>query len=243
MALTGQDGTQPPPPEPHAALAQSGDLFAPRLFAGAPSHRRHSRTVRLLRVLLPAIAVVLIAIMFGWSHLLPLIEAWRQPADAQVAPAYPASANPTEAALQAQQEVASPRFMGVGSDNLPYSVTADRALQNQDGQGMIVLDNPAAEMTLRDGHWLSLQAARGEFDRRAQTLLLLGGVQLFHDDGYSISTERVAIDLTAQTAAGTSPAEAHGPALAVQTQGFVIDIGQGLVRLQGPSTMILRGAP
>jgi lipopolysaccharide export system protein LptC len=238
MALTGPDDNAPPENSPHRR--RGSDLFAPRAMLQSPAVGRHSRVVRALRIALPVLAALLLAVMIGWQRLLPILDAWQQP---DLEDSTMAGETAPQTALQAQQDVAAPRFMGIGNDNLPYSVTADRARQSQDGRGVIVLEKPTAEMTLRDGHWLALEAAEGAFNREAQTLSLTGGVQLFHDAGYSLTTDQVDIALGEQTATAITPAEGHGPAGAMRAQGFTLDIRAGTLHLQGQSTLIVRSIP
>ncbi len=235
MLLTQHEGD--------AEARKDGDLFAPRAGIHIPAERRRARRVRLLRVLIPLVAVMLAGVLVAWPQILPLLEtlgSFSTSFDDEA----PEAALTSEVAARSEQEVAAPRFMGVGSDNQPFSVTAARATQG-DGRGntTILLDHPQAEMTLSDGHWVSLEAEQGQFDREGQSLVLNGSVRLFHDGGYQLNTGRININLAAQYAESTTLTEGHGPTLELRAQGFVMDAKAGRLILVGPSTLIVRGTP
>ena len=88
------------------------------------------------------------------------------------------------------------------------------------------LEFPKADLTLQGGAWLALAAETGVFLKSSQTLDLAGKVNLFHDRGYEIRTERARIDLKQGTASGDVAVTGQGPFGTLQSEGFQL-LNQG----------------
>jgi lipopolysaccharide export system protein LptC len=113
-----------------------------------------------------------------------------------------------------------PRFQGVDDSNQPYMVTATRATQSKDNT--ITLDNVTADLTTKDKAWLALIAQQGILNLQANTLILKGDVQLYHDAGHEMRTEQVDINLKHLSAEGTTPIVIQGGFGRVTSDKFAI---------------------
>ncbi len=114
----------------------------------------------------------------------------------------------------------NPKFQGVDSQNRPYLVTANRAVQS--GEHVIVLENVAADLTTESGAWLALIARQGTLDMEEESLLLQGNVQLYHDAGHEMQTEQVRVDLGNLNAFGESPVQIQGEFGHIKSNRFTI---------------------
>lgn len=118
--------------------------------------RRHSRLVRLLKVVLPAAAVVVAGIFVGYSML----------SSAGVAR--------VEAGLPAIEDgklvMSNPKLDGFTNNNLPYEMTAARATQALGGASAIHLEKIRGKVPMDAGTEVSFEAASGTFDREGNTL-------------------------------------------------------------------------
>jgi lipopolysaccharide export system protein LptC len=92
---------------------------------------------------------------------------------------------------------------------------------------------------MNDGTWLALTAKVGYYDRQTELLDLVGDVNLFHDQGFEVRTEKAQVDLKGGTASGDLPVEGQGPSGTLTAEGFrAIDSGKTVI-FTGKSKMIL----
>ena len=208
-----------------------------RLKAVAPV-LYYSRMVRLLKILLPLIAGVLVVLAVMWPHL----NRVRQQLSGQ---AIPASEAILQDNLQVQMENA--RFIGADGKERPYTITAVRAIQLEGAPNApkrVRLEEPQADITLADGTWLALTATTGFFQTSDNRLDLNGAVNVFHDKGYEIVTTAASVDLDAGTARGREPVHGQGPfGLLKGEDGFEILNGGEVVIVKGRSKLIIDQLP
>ncbi len=244
-ALRESDGTRPRPPVTRSGsgnLKQDAMTLSSQPYAipvarsrltpmPTPRVRRQSltgyrRTVRVLRVLLPALALGMIGLVAAWPQIAP------NPAEFQIGYA---DLRVTEADLQ----MTGARYVATDAENRPYSISA-RAVRNLvAGGGVMGLEAPEAEITLTDGAWVWATADAGEYRIEAELLDLTGKVQLIHDGGHVLSTSSAAIDLAGGVVSGTEPVIGHGPFGELAGSGFrVTDQGRRLM-LTGESSMTI----
>ncbi|HXV23519.1 MAG TPA: LPS export ABC transporter periplasmic protein LptC [Alphaproteobacteria bacterium] len=204
-----------------------------RLGARRPRRRRpvigYAATVTALKFLLPTIAVALILLVALWPQY--LLEGGR----------FQIVADPTGDEGIDRLSMVKARFQGSDSKNRPFSVSAERAVQDLGDDNLILLAQPKAEMTLENGAWVALWAAEGSYRRDSETLELTGGVGLLHDRGYEIHTSSAAIDLEGGTAEGSDPVDAKGPFGTLQAEGFRIAERGDIVQFTGKSRLVLEG--
>ncbi len=179
----------------------------------ASRDRRHvsanySRFVSLMKLLLPVTALALAAVMVAWPQLNSRDGGFRLEF---------LSINPFDAE---NLRMDNARFTGLDKKTLPYTLTAEVAIQDGPGADIIRLQRPKADITLKDGTWLALTADKGIHRQKDQTLELTGVVNLFHDSGHSFTTTHAEIDLVRGTAEGTQPVTGQGPSGELTSQGF-----------------------
>ena len=182
------------------------------------------------KVMLPAAAVGLIALVILWPHL--------RTEDLRFRIGFAA----IKSNVDGDPNLLNPRYVGTDEDNQPYAVTADIA-KKLDGEGMDVrigLELPKADITLKDGTWLVLTAENGIYARRNKTLDLSGAVNLFHDSGYEFRTDKAQVDLARGVAEGDRPVRGQGPFGTLNAEGFrLLNKGRTIV-FTGKSKMILK---
>lgn len=200
-------------------------LRRPRKATSARPHARRSRYVGVLKLLLPAMAAVLIALVAFWPQLRDRTGEFRlrfEPIGSQDAETV---------------RMINPRFLGVDDTDRHYTITAGRATQLDDGR--INLENPKGDMALEDGSWVVLSANTGIYHKAQQLLDLAGGVNLYHDAGYEFHTEQASVDLQEGTAAGDTPTVGQGPLGHIRSEGFRIFDGGERVHFTGRARLVL----
>jgi lipopolysaccharide export system protein LptC len=132
------------------------------------------------------------------------------------------------------------RYHGTDSKNQPFTVTADTANETASKKAKVVdLDHPTADLTTRDGTWLTVSADTGIFSQVDNTLSLLGGVNIFHERGYEIQTASANMDLKAGSVSGDDPIKGQGPFGEIEAEGFrVYEKGQMII-FTGKAKLIL----
>jgi lipopolysaccharide export system protein LptC len=190
-----------------------------RARTGAPAvNARYNRIISTLKLVLPGVAAVLIAVVAAWPLFSPRM-----------------AGVPINMANVTQEEIDSlkminPRYVGVDGRNQPFAVTASSATQLDQKSGVVALDEPKADITLQNGTWIALTAATGTFSQKDQVIQLSDNVHLFHDAGYEFRTQAAFIDLAAGTAYGADPVSGQGPLGALNAQGFrVLDKGHKVI--------------
>jgi lipopolysaccharide export system protein LptC len=192
--------------------------------AGAIARRR--RFVALAKRLLPVVAVALLATVALWP------EYHRDTVEGRVAyrrgSLMPESGQLTDA-----------RYHGVDEHGRPYTITADIA--HQLSPERIDLTRPAGDVSLPSGTWLMVRAQQGVYLQHAQQLDLSGDVKLYRDDGTSLTTGSVALDLKAGAGAGAEMTHAEGPFGTLDAQGFSATDGGSVIHFTGPGKLVLNG--
>ena len=187
--------------------------------------RLYSRFVSLMKLVLPLLALVVIALVVAWPHLDTTDIRFRIGFAAQ-------QLNDAK-----DPNMINPRYVGTDKDNQPFSLTADLA-RNLSGPGtQVELEMPKADITTQDGTWLVLTAENGIYAREAKTLKLDGKVNLFHDQGYEFRTDRAQIDLATGTASGNDPVEGQGAFGHMMANGFQLTDKGRTIQFRGKSKL------
>ena len=189
---------------------------------------RHTSVVRRLRLILPLVAVAIVVVMLAWSDM-----------DENVEPVRRESVTPQTIG---KNELIKPKFQSEDKNQQPYTITADKAFQESDNLDVVIMQQPVADLALKDGTWLALKAKDGEYEQGAQKLRLKGDVRLFHDDGYELTADHLDLDVTTQTATTDSPVSGHGPAGTIKGTGLKADGAKGTLIFTGPAKLILNNA-
>lgn len=193
-------------------------------------HHRYSRMVGMLKLVLPGLAAVLLGLVIAWPRLTANDDRF-QIGFAQLSPSEVESLSMVNA-----------RFFGLNRRNQPFNLTADVATEDSPGAGLIVLDQPKGDFLTSGGKGVYVEARRGFFQQKLQVLDLEGEVNLYHEDGYELHTEKARIDLKTSDVVGTVPVQGQGPQGRIDGTGFRIREKGAKVEVTGRSKMNFKGA-
>jgi len=189
--------------------------------------RSYGRMVQFLKVALPTLAVMLIALLIAWPQLseqtgipgMKLLDIDGNSGDSM--------------------QLSNARYQGVDDKNQPYTVTADKVRQENLDSTFVNLEGPKADIMMADQSWAAVTALTGVFNRESQKLNLAGGVNFFHDLGYEIRTESAQLDIVKGHAVGEEHVEGQGPFGQFDADGFEVFDRGARVLLTGKSRLLI----
>jgi len=118
------------------------------------------------------------------------------------------------------------RFSGRDNRNRSFTVTAEKAQQNDSESTVIHLVRPKADVDMTDGRQVAIRAESGIYVRTDQMLNLAGDVTVSDNRGFEFHTTSASVDLGQHTATGDAPVTGRGPSGDITSEGFrVLDDG------------------
>lgn len=130
-----------------------------------------------------------------------------------------------------QNVMKKPFYHGLDKDNMPFSITADQAIQ-QDAD-TVLMQNLKADMETKGGKWVALQANSGEFKSSTKVLTLTRDVDMFYDGGFEFRSDYAVIDVANGTASGNMPITGQGPMGTLQADKFAVYNRGDVIRFEG----------
>lgn len=162
------------------APAKKSGSETPRNAAFATA-QKHSRRVRVLKILVPSIAVLMAGSFVVASYVLT-------PAKVNVDTDSSAYAN-------GKLVMANPKLEGFTKDNRPYSMTAMRAIQDLKSQDVIELEDISAKLPIDSDDWVSVEAEKGTYDRLANTLKVTSPFTIKSTEGLTAEMASAFVDI------------------------------------------------
>lgn len=142
--------------------------------------------------------------------------------------------------MVSKNELIKPKFESIDQSSQPFSLTADRAVQNHDDPDRVDLENPIGDITLRDGSILKLSAKSGFYRQEAQIMYLTGDVQMQQDNIYFLEGQTATINMKTQIVFSESPVKGAGPFGSIVAEGLSGNGESGILVFKGPAVLILK---
>ena len=203
-----------------------------RLDYGSKRHRpaaRPSRLVASMKLLLPAIALLMAGLVVSWSQFFLEGDQF-QIGDSTL------TVEHVDGLV-----MNNPRFVGTDSQQRPYQIQAVTASQRSKSDVFVHLTAPKADMLFSEKGWVAMTARSGIYDRANDLVDLEGDVALIHHDGFQFFSERVRLNLRDATVEGDRPIRGQGQGGEIISEGFeILDRGTR-VRFLGHSQVRLPG--
>lgn len=155
---------------------------------------RNSRRVRVLRYVLPGIAIVAIGIFWASARFIPgdmtnLVET--------------AAIDTTSNSVVMQ----SPEISGFEGTRRAYNIRAETAVQSLDDPKVVTFNNIDGKLGLDGAGEATLDATIGVYDGNKNTLTLRDGVRVSTNTGYSGTIGGASVDLAAGSMVSDTPLE------------------------------------
>jgi lipopolysaccharide export system protein LptC len=166
---------------------------ADRAFRSA---RRHSRTVRILRIAVPAGVGLALVIVMLITYLNPLRMLAKLPINLD---------NLVVSGTKVTME--QPRLSGFTSDARAYELTADTAAQDMTKPDIVELRNIRAKVEMQDKSSMELRAITGVYDAKGEMLKLDRNIEINSSTGYQGRLREALIDIRKGNVVSEQPVE------------------------------------
>lgn len=141
-----------------------------------------------------------------------------------------------------RNELLNPNFESVDQKKQPYRIRAQKAIQGEKDEDLIILEQPVASMDLNNGHVVGAQAKQGAYNQKTQRLFLQGDVVLTHDTGYDLNVPELHVDLDKGQVWSERNVSIQGPSADLKAQGMEGRSEQDVLIFKGPAQLTLKRA-
>ena len=223
---TASAPTGPETAEPHQQTGLPHWMLGGRgLDEPRADNERHTQLVRRLKITLPLLALVAVALVATWPYITTTQTI----------------ANKID---KSQTTMVNARYLARDKNDNPFSLSAKSAALVPDAPNLVDLIQPEGEMTQSNGSWLTMNSLRGRYNQDDGRLLMLDNVHLLRDDGFEFVTDEAEIDTKTGNAWGNHPVTGQGPNGEIHADGFVAtDRGKTISFIHGSSAKVLSSPP
>lgn len=191
----------------------------------------YSKFVRIMRLVLPLAAMVVVAVLFIRSGMNEKLAIFVED---------DSSGMHSEQDI-VKNELLNPTFESMDKKQQSYKITADRAVQGEKNKDLIMLERPVGSMSMNNGVVIKVRADAGAYRQDTERFFLRGGVHVEHSGGYALKTQEAHIDLGKDFAWSDFDVEAVGPDISIDAKGVRANGETGEVIFTGPAKLVLGG--
>jgi lipopolysaccharide export system protein LptC len=198
------------------------------------SAARHSRFVRFMRFAIPAVILIIGAVLVTATYFNPFKRLMK---------AFPIDPGTvTWSGTKIKMEM--PRLTGFTNDQRPYELTARGAVQDLTRLEVLELEEITAKVELKDGQRVNLTAVNGVYDTKAEVLKLNDHITIDSTSGYEGRLSEATIHISNGNIVSESPVEVklpsgtlHANRMEVKENGAFIKFGGGIEMNLRPEQM------
>jgi lipopolysaccharide export system protein LptC len=199
--------------------AREGDAFQ--------KAQRHSKLVRRLKFILPAIVVIAIAAFWGTARFIP----------GDLASLVAVSGIDTKSNSVVMQK---PHISGFEGTRRAYEVKADSAVQSLDDPKVMTFKEIVGRFGLDDAGIATVDATVGVYNGNQNTLMLKDGINVQTTNGYAGKFTEAAIDLGKGSLRSSKPIELSMAEGSIRANGVTVtDRGKHILFTDGVSVTYL----
>lgn len=178
--------------------------------------KRRSALVRLMRVLLPALCVTIVAVLGGVAGVNAFLAR---------------TALRPQGALPIR--MLQPHFQGRNDSGQPYLVTADSAVRDEIDTARIDMVNPVFTQGSSALDQSRVRAKTGVYREDTRMLDLRGNVVLDDAEGYHFVSEHALVDTVQSNVDGDTYVQGHGPLGQIAASSYAVRNGGAYVYFTG----------
>jgi lipopolysaccharide export system protein LptC len=191
---------------------------------------RHSRRVRILRIAVPAAAVLALAGGIGYPALLnPMRMLAKIPVDI-------GSVVVSGTKIMMQQ----PRIAGFTRDNRRYDLTAQAAGQDVTKPDLVELQGIHATMEMQDNAAFDMTALNGLYNSKTELLTLSNNIVVTSTNGYEARLSEAVLDIHAGKIVSEKPVVVKTATSNIDANRMEVTDGGDVMRFERGVTMLLK---
>ena len=171
---------------------------------------RYSRFVTVMKVVLPAIATLLLALVIIYSVI------GRSNDNVTVSMT---ALN----AVENDKQMVKPRLTGNDGRGQAFTVTASAVGQEigaSADKSLMTLFDVESDINMGNKSWTKVEAKRGVLDGKQKKLTLTGAINIYSDLGYECHTDAALYDIAKGVLTSKRPIQCQGPLGVIQGNGF-----------------------
>lgn len=194
----------------------------------------YSRFVKLLRLLLPLAALLIIVLLMTWH-----------PEDSGIMPAVSkdtATSTSFGSADVQQNELLNPHFESRTKDGQPYRITAIRATQKSAHPDLIYMEQLKATLDMDTDRVIHLSADDATYDQKTQFMTLTKNIIVETETNERLYLSALEADLAGGEAFSPQPARGESPDGTITGQTMRITHQGNRIIFTGPAKLILHRA-
>jgi lipopolysaccharide export system protein LptC len=207
-------------PAPEPAPRSRLDGWGNRARQRADTTVGYSRFVRIMKVMLPVIALSLVAMVILYSA---------NGRDGDTIRITTTQLND----ITADRALLAPKLVGTDGRGQPFTVTAKGASVEPGKARLMTIDDVKADITMQDKSWLQVGATEGVLDVEGKTLDLKRTINIYSDRGYECQTEQARYDFGSGVLKGDTPIKCQGPLGVIAARRFEGMKDPGILKFSG----------
>lgn len=180
--------------------------------------RRHTRTVRRLRILLPVASAAIATGLIG-ATILPKL--------------FPIAALAGLSLTSEGLVMNEPRLAGHLGEGRRYEVVAERAIQSLLNPSRLALEGLMADFDMGEGQRVTIAGHRADYDTDTEILTVDGGVTIDSSDGSTVSLKGATVDLGQRRVDSDGAIEIASPKGDIRAGSLTVLDGGALMRMAG----------
>lgn len=179
--------------------------------------RRHSALIAILRRLLPALCVCILAAIAVWGGLNVIYG----------------RGDGTKVASNADIRMLNPYIQGRTEKGQPYLVRATSAVRDNVDTAKLTLEKPLLNLGVNQPEWTKVRADHGVYREDTGMLDLRGNVVLDDHKGNHLVTEHAVVDTKKNNVDGNTAISGHGPLGAITASSYSLRDGGAYLHFEG----------
>lgn len=190
--------------------------------------QKHTNIVRITKLLLPALAAALMALLVLFPYL------------RQDEHNITISITKPKAGELEKLHVENSIFNITDKNNQVHHFTAQNIDETSPGSKLVKLTNPEGTMPSENQQWINIKSPLGYFNQNTNDLRLEKGVEMFYSEGMNLNINDINFNFDSQYAHSNSPVSGQGIFGSIQAEGFEYHKNDSLLIFTGKSNITIR---
>lgn len=193
---------------------------------------RHSRLVRVLRVIVPLGVVLSLGVYVIFSYFNPFTILEKLP-----------NVSGKLAVQGSKITMELPRIAGITRDKRAYEMTAETAVQDITRPDVVELQNLRAKMEMQDSDVVVITAKSGTYNTKGDNVVLREHVVVTSAQGFNAKLREAVVDMKKGNVVSEQPVDIKMPTGTIKANGMEIVDSGDVVRFTGGVVLDLDAAP